>query len=31
MNYGRQFPREDTVGDTKVINAYEKYLVEIQP
>ena len=29
MNYGRKFPREDMIGDTKVINAYEKYMVEI--
>jgi hypothetical protein len=31
MNYGRKFPREDMVGETKVINAYEKYMVEIEP
>lgn len=29
MNYGRQFPREDQVGETRVINAYERYIVEI--
>lgn len=29
MNYGRQFPREDMIGDTKVINAYNHYIVEI--
>lgn len=29
MNYGRQFPREDMVGNTRVINAYEKFMVEI--
>jgi len=29
MNYGRQFPREDCIGDTKVINAYNHYIVEI--
>ena len=29
MNYGRQFPREDSIGDTKVINAYNHYVVEI--
>ncbi len=29
MNYGRQFPREDQVGETKVINAYNHYIVEI--
>lgn len=29
MNYGIQFPREDMVGDTHVINAYEKYIIEV--
>ncbi|MCM1282529.1 MAG: metallophosphoesterase [Muribaculaceae bacterium] len=29
MNYGRQFPREDMVGETCVINAFEKFIVEI--
>lgn len=29
MNYGRQFPREDMHGNTKVINAYNHYVVEI--
>lgn len=29
MNYGRQFPREDKIGDTQVINAYERYIIEI--
>lgn len=29
MNYGRKFPREDLVGETHVINAYEKFIVEI--
>lgn len=29
MNYGRKFPREDMIGETKVINAYEKYILEI--
>ena len=29
MNYGRQFPREDMIGTTKVINAYNHYIVEI--
>ena len=29
MNYGRQFPREDHIGETKVINAYHHYVVEI--
>ena len=29
MNYGRQFPREDMLGDTRVINAFEQYIIEI--
>ena len=29
MNYGRQYPREDVLGTTKVINAYNHYVVEI--
>lgn len=29
MNYGRQYPREDILGETKVINAYINYIVEI--
>ena len=29
MNYGRDIPREDFIGDTKVINAYERYIVEV--
>lgn len=29
MNYGRQFPREDKKGDTCVINAFERYTIEI--
>ncbi len=29
MCYGRKFPRVDQVGDTTVINAYEKYIIEI--
>jgi len=29
MNYGRQFPREYKIGETKVINAYNHYIVEI--
>lgn len=29
MNYGRQFPREDVLGKTRVINAYEHYIVEL--
>jgi Icc-related predicted phosphoesterase len=29
MNYGRQFPREDQVGQTRVINAFDRFIVEI--
>ena len=29
MNYGRQFPRVDAIGDTKVINAFERYILEV--
>ena len=29
LRYGRQFPREDRLGETKVINASERYIVEI--
>lgn len=29
LNYGRQFLREDVLGDTRVINAFEKYIVEL--
>lgn len=29
MNYGRQYPREDMLGETKVINSYISYMVEI--
>ena len=29
MNYGRNFPREDQKGSTTVINAYERYFIEI--
>ena len=29
MNYGRQYPREDILGETKVINSYISYIVEI--
>lgn len=29
MNYGRQYPREDVLGETKVINSYISYIVEI--
>ena len=29
LTYGRQFKREDQFGETKVINAYERYIIEI--
>ncbi len=29
MNYGRQYVRESTYKNTKIINAYEKYIIEI--
>lgn len=29
LTYGRQFKREDQLGETKVINAYERYIIEI--
>ena len=29
MNYGRQYPREDVLGETKVINSYISYIVEM--
>ena len=29
LNYGRNYPREYTIGKTKVINAYQHYLIEI--
>ena len=29
MNYGRQFPRVDGIGDTQVINAFERYILEV--
>lgn len=29
MSYGRQFPREDSIGETKVINAYHSHIIEI--
>lgn len=29
MNYGRDIPRIDKIGETVVINAYERYVVEI--
>lgn len=31
MNYGHQFPRESQYGDTRVINAYERYVFEYVP
>lgn len=30
MNYGRQFPREYEIGNTKAINAYNHYVVELE-
>ena len=29
MNYGRQFPRVYEIGDTQVINAFERYILEV--
>ena len=29
MNYGRQYPREDMLGETKVINSYISYTVDL--
>ena len=29
MNYGRNFKRESMYGNTQVINAFERYIVEI--
>ncbi len=29
MNYGRQYPRVDAIGDTQVINAFERYILEL--
>lgn len=29
MNYGRQYPRVDVIGDTQVINAFERYILEL--
>ena len=29
MNYGRQFPRVDQMGETCVVNAFERYTIEI--
>ena len=30
LNYGRNFKREDTYMDTRVINAYERYVFEAE-
>ena len=29
MNYGIKYPREDTYKDTRVVNAFERYIIEI--
>ena len=29
MNYGRNHVREDAYGSTRVINAFERYVIEI--
>ena len=29
LNYGAKFQREDVVGETRVVNAFEKYVIEI--
>ena len=29
LNYGRGVKREDTYNDTRIINAYERYTIEI--
>ena len=29
LNYGTKFTREDVVGETRVVNAFEKYIIEI--
>lgn len=29
INYGRDFKRESTYGETRVINAYERYIIDI--
>lgn len=29
LNYGRKYPREDTYGNTKVINAFNHHIIEI--
>lgn len=29
MNYGRQYPREDMIGETKVVNSYISHIVDI--
>ena len=29
LNYGMKYPREDKYNDTKIVNAYERYIIEI--
>lgn len=29
LNYGQNIPRESMIGETKVVNAYQKYVIEI--
>ena len=29
-NYGRDFKREDMYGNTRVINAYERHIIEVE-
>jgi len=31
LNYGRSVPRESAIGNTKVINAYERVIIDIEP
>ncbi len=31
INYGRDFKRESSYGDVRVVNAYEKYIIEVEP
>lgn len=31
LNYGRQIPRESQYGNTRVVNAYERYILELEP
>lgn len=30
INYGRDFKREDVYGETRIINAYEKYVIDVE-